>query len=202
MAHRSEQDAYSKHPASLPDPSPLADPGALMATTHEVGGGLRVRLRLARPSDGEGVRAFLESLSPETRHRRFFSAMPVVGERMVRHFTFFDPRQRLIVVAVAMTDGTEHIVGMADVALLGTGVAELAVVVDDGLQHQGVGTLLTEVIASLAMHQGATHLRAELLEHTVPMLRLMERLGRTVRTVSDGTTEVITRLPDAQRRAA
>ena len=81
MTHRSEQVS-------------LADPGALMATTHEVGDSLRVRLRLARPSDGERVRAFLEALSPETRHRRFFSPMPVVGERMVRHFTFFDPRER------------------------------------------------------------------------------------------------------------
>jgi len=180
----------------------LADPGALMATTHEVGDGLRVRLRLARPSDGELVRAFLETLSPETRHRRFFSPMPVVGERMVRHFTFFDPRERLIVMAAAMTQGHEQIAGIADVALLGTGVAEVAVVVDDQLQHQGLGKLLTEVIASLAVHQGATHLRAQLLEHNAPMLRLMERLGRTVRTVADGNTEVTTRLTAAQRRAA
>jgi len=173
-----------------------------MGTTHEVDDSMRVRLRLARPSDGERVRAFLETLSPETRHRRFFSAMPTVGERMVRHFTYFDPRERLIVVAAAMTDGTEQIVGLADVALLETGVAELAVVVDDQLQHQGVGKLLTEVIASLAMHQGATHLRAQLLEHNAPMLALMERLGRTERTARDGVIEVITKLPEAQRRAA
>ncbi len=173
-----------------------------MATTYQVDGDLRVRLRLARPSDGGGVRAFLEGLSPETRHRRFFSAMPTVPERMVRHFTFFDPRERLIVVAAAMTEGSERIVGMADVALQETGVAELAVVVDDHLQHQGVGKLLTEVIASLALHQGATHLRAELLEHNLPMLALMQRLGRTVRTVEDGTTEVLTRLQAAQRRQA
>lgn len=173
-----------------------------MATTHEVDGGLRVRLRLARPSDGERVRTFLESLSAETRHRRFFPAMPQVTERLVRHFTFYDPRERLIVVAAAMAEGSERIVGMADVALAETGVAELAVVVDDGLQGQGVGKLLTEVIASLAMHQGATHLRAQLLEHNAPMLALMERLGRTVRTVSDGTIEVVTRLSSAQRRAA
>jgi acetyltransferase len=180
----------------------LADPGTLLATTHEVEDGLRVRLRLARPSDAARVRDFLESLSPETRRRRFFTAMPEVPDTIVRHFTFYDPRERLIVVAMAMTDHHEVLVGIADVALQETGVAELAVVVGDDTQSLGVGTLLTEVIASLALRQGATHLRAELLEHNEPMLRLMQRLGRTVRTVEGGTSQVMTRLPAGQRRAA
>jgi acetyltransferase len=173
-----------------------------MATTHAVGDGLRVRLRLARPSDGERVRGFLEGLSPETLHRRFFTALPAIPEHLVRHFTFYDPRERLIVVAATMAEHGELIVGLADVALEETGVAELAVVVDDGRQHQGVGKLLTEVTASLAARQGATHLRAELLEYNAPMLALMERLGRTVRTVEDGTSRVLTRLAADQRRAA
>jgi acetyltransferase len=180
----------------------LADPGTLLATTHEVDDGVRVRLRLARPSDANRVRDFLESLSPETRRRRFFTAMPEVSDTVVRHFTFYDPRERLIVVAMAMTDHHEVMVGLADVALQETGVAELAVVVGDDSQSLGVGKLLTEVIASLALRQGATHLRAELLEHNEPMLRLMQRLGRTVRTVEDGTSRVLTRLPAGQRRAA
>jgi acetyltransferase len=180
----------------------LADPGTLLATTHEVEDGVRVRLRLARPSDATRVRDFLEGLSPETRRRRFFTAMPGVSDTIVRHFTFYDPRQRLIVVAMAMADHHEELVGIADVALQETGVAELAVVVDDDAQSMGVGKLLTEVIASLALRQGATHLRAELLEHNEPMLRLMQRLGRTVRTVEDGTSQVLTRLPAGQRRAA
>jgi acetyltransferase len=180
----------------------LADPGTLLATTHEVDDGARVRLRLARPSDATRVRDFLENLSPETRRRRFFTAMPEVSDTIVRHFTFYDPRQRLIVVAMTMNEHHEVMVGLADVALQETGVAELAVVVDDDSQSLGVGKLLTEVIASLALRQGATHLRAELLEHNEPMLRLMQRLGRTVRTVEDGTSRVLTRLPAGQRRAA
>jgi RimJ/RimL family protein N-acetyltransferase len=187
---------------SEPEQVFLADPGTLMATTHQVGDGLRVRLRLSRPSDTPRVRAFLEGLSPETRHLRFFTAMPTVPEHVVRHFTFYNPRERLIVVAAAMIDGHEQILGLADVVLLDTGVAELAVVVDDELQQRGVGKLLTEVIASLAVRQGATHLYAELLDHNVPMRRLMERLGRTVHTVQDGTSQLYTRLAAPQRRAA
>jgi RimJ/RimL family protein N-acetyltransferase len=179
----------------------LTDPGTLMATTHRVGG-LTVRLRLARPSDAPRVRAFLEGLSPETRHRRFLAAMPQVPEALVRHFTFFNPRRRMVVAATALVGANEQLLGLADVALLDTGVAEVAVVVGDDNQGQGVGKLLTEVIASLAMQQGATHLRAELLEHNAAMLALMARLGRTVRTVEEGVTVVHTRLAASRRRRA
>ena len=188
----------------IPTTERLADPGTLLATTHPVAGGLRVRLRLARPSDGRRVRAFLEGLSPETRERRFLHAMPIVPESVVRRFTFYDPRQRLVVVATAMLggDSLEEIVGLADLAHLGTGLAELAVVVDNDQQDRGVGKLLTEVIASLAMQQGATRLKAELLGQNTAMLRLMQRLGRTMSTVEDGVSVVYATLPASRRRAA
>jgi GNAT superfamily N-acetyltransferase len=181
---------------------PLTDPGALLATTHEAGEDLRVRLRLTRPSDAERVRSFLEGLSPETRQLRFMAAMPHVSEGVVRHFTFFDPRERLVVAATAPLGGAEEIVGVADVALLATGLSELGVVVDDHRRARGIGTLLTEAIASLAMQQGATHLKAQLLTENTPMLRLMERLGPTVRTVEQGSTVLYTRLPAGRRQAA
>ena len=187
----------------------LADPGTLLATLHEAGGGLRVRLRLGRPSDALRMRAFLESLSLETRQRRFGHAMPVIPDHVVRHFTFFNPRERLVVVAMGIYEGREEIaggreevVGVADVAGLGTGLAELAVVVDDDQQGRGVGKLLTEVIASLAIQQGAAGLKSELLERNAPMLALLERLGPTVSTVEDGVSVAYTTLAAMRRRAA
>ncbi len=136
------------HPKTL---RRLADPGALLATTHRTEGGLLVRPRLTRPSDTPRVRAFL---------------------------------------------------GLADLAHLDTGLAELGVVVDDAHRHAGVGKLLTEVIASLAIHHGAMHLRAELLEGNRAMLALMRRLGPTTSSM-DGTVMVLhTRLPGVARRRA
>jgi acetyltransferase len=178
-----------------------ADPGTLLATTHEIDGGSRVRLRLCRPSDAGRVQRFLEGLSPETRHRRFLAATPAVGPHLIRHFTFYDPRERLVLAAACPLDGTEVIVGLADVALLANGLAELGVVVDDDLQGRGVGKLLTEAVAALARQQGATHLKAELLGDNTPMLRLMERLGPTVSSVEDGNTVAYTALSAAAKAA-
>ncbi len=180
----------------------LADPGALLATTHRVGGGTPVRLRLTRPSDAPRVEAFLSHLSPETRRRRFFVPVPDVGDHVVRHFTFYDPRERLVVAATVPQAGGEELVGLADVVLLETGLAELAVVVGDEHQALGVGTLLAEAIASLSAQQGATHVKAEVLGENQAMTRVMERLGTTVRSVEDGVSVVYTRLPAQARRAA
>ncbi len=167
------------------------DPGALLATTHEVGDGLRVRLRLGRPSDARQISAFLDGLSAGTRQ--------AVGD--VRDFTFYNPRERLVLVATRPVDGADAIVGLADCALISTGLAQLLVVVDDDAQGRGVGKLLTGAIAALARRQGATHLKAELTGDGPAMLRLMERLGRTVRTVENEVPTAYTALPAAVRAA-
>lgn len=169
----------------------MVDPGALLATTHQAADGLRVRLRLCRPSDARRLTTFLDGLSPRTRGP--------VGE--VSDFTFYDPRERLVVAAAHPVDGTEAIVGLADCSLHATGLAQLVVVVADDAQGRGVGTLLTEVAAGLARRQGATHLKAELTGDGEVMLRLMERLGPTVRSEEDGVAVAYTTLPATTRAA-
>ena len=189
-------------PHASPTPVSLADPGALLSGTHAIGGGERVRLRLTRPSDAGLVLEFLERLSPETRTRRFLSPMSHVADAMIRHFTFYDPRDRVTMAATLPRDGVECIVGLADAAFLGTGLAEIGIVVDDSYQGQGLGKLLSEAVASYAIKRGATHLKAQMLDGNAPMLRLFERLGRTVRTVEDGTSTAYVRLRPAGRRSA
>jgi RimJ/RimL family protein N-acetyltransferase len=180
----------------------LADPGSLLATTHELAGGARVRLRLARPSDAGLVREFLEDLSPSTRERRFLVPVPTVPESTVRYFTYFDPRERMTMAAMLPTERGERIVGLADCAFVGTGLAEIGIVVGDEHQGEGLGSLLSEAVASLAIKRGATHLKAQMLHGNTPMLRLFERLGRTVRSVEDGTSTAYVRLRADGRRGA
>ena len=189
----------------MPDHSPqprLADPGAMLSGGHTLDDGARVRLRLTRPSDAVLVRAFLEGLTAETRQRRFLVPMPQVSESIVRHFTFYDPRERITFAATVPGEVGEQIVGLADAAFVGTGLAEIGVVVADEHQHQGLGKLLSEAVASIAIKRGATHLKAQMLSGNVPMQRLFERLGRTVRSVEDGTSTAYVRLRADRRRDA
>jgi acetyltransferase len=172
----------------------------MLSTTHELEDGSRVRLRLARPTDARLVRSFLERLSPETRTRRFLTPTPAVSEATVRHFTFYEPRERLILAATMPFEGSERIVGLADAAFLATGLAEIGLVVGDEAQGQGLGKLLSEAVASVALQHGAVRLKAEMLDGNRPMLRLLERLGRTVRTVEDGRAVAYTRLEHGAAR--
>ena len=71
----------------------------MLATTHELADGSRVRLRLTRPNDLPRIAAFLN------------------GERRPRQFAFYDPRERLAIAATRPGDGGEEIVGLAEVEL-------------------------------------------------------------------------------------
>ena len=174
----------------------------MLSATHELEDGSRVRLRLTRPTDLPRIEAFLEGLSAETRARRFLVPTPTLPASVIRHFAFYDPRERLTIAATRPGDGGEEIVGLADVALLATGLAEIGVVVGDGHQAIGVGKQLSEAVATLAIQRGATHLKAEMRDDNEAMLQLLRRLGRTVRTLEDGGTVAYTRLPATRRRYA
>ncbi|HYH57761.1 MAG TPA: GNAT family N-acetyltransferase [Thermoleophilaceae bacterium] len=181
----------------------LADSGTLLATTHRLDGGASVRLRLTRPSDRRGVREFLERLAPETRQRRFLSPMPRVPEAVIDHFTFYDPRQRLVIAATTPGEnGREEVIGLGDVSLDATTVAELGLVVEEEHQSRGIGSLLAEAIASLALSRGATHLKAEMLDSSPVVMRLLASIGPTMRTTEDGHAVVYAKLPARARWAA
>lgn len=179
----------------------LADSGTLLATTHRIAG-LDVRLRLTRPNDRRCVREFLERLAPETRQRRFLTPMPRVPRHAVDHFTFYDPRRRLVIAATTARGGSEEVVGLADVSFAQTGVAELGLVVEDQHQSRGIGKLLTEALASLAVARGASHLKVEMLDSSPAVLKLLGGIGRTVRTVEDGRSVAYAKLPARSRWAA
>jgi RimJ/RimL family protein N-acetyltransferase len=188
-------------PIEMPDR--YADPGALLAAAHQLDGGDPVRLRLTRPSDAQRVREFLERLSPESRRLRFLVPMPTIRQGIVRHFTFYDPRERLVLAATLPVAGSERIAGLADIVLLETGLAEIGVVVADDQCGRGLGKLLAEAVATIALRNGATHLKAEMVDRNERMLAIMRRLGSTVTTSEQGNSVAYTKLnPQALRQAA
>jgi hypothetical protein len=112
----------------------LTDPGAMLASTHELDDGSRVRLRLTRPTDLVRIEEFLDGV--ETHARRL---------------AFYDPRERLAIGATTPGNGGEEIVGIAEVALLEDGPAELGIFVREDFEGRGLAELLSGAAASVSL---------------------------------------------------
>jgi hypothetical protein len=106
----------------------------MLAATHEVGDGARVRLRLARPSDLARIEAVVDS------------------DERARELAFYDPRARLTVAATRPGPDGESIVGLAAVEL---GDEETEVVVADDEHGTGLDGLLAQAAVALATQRNA-----------------------------------------------
>ncbi len=109
----------------MPDP---LDTGALLSRTYALRSGPRVRLRLARRADADGVRALL--------HQRGIDATDLDVERLV----LYDPGERVVICATAPLDGRETVVGVGAIDLA-DGVEPETIVVDERLTD-GLAELL------------------------------------------------------------
>lgn len=101
----------------------------LSATTHELPGGLRVRLRLARPRDLRRIQALLRACGhPEQP-----------ADRLVH----LDPRQRVVICATALTDEGVRLLGVT-AKDVGARRAEFVCVDEDA--DEAVGHLLRRAV--------------------------------------------------------
>ena len=122
--------------------------------------GTRVRIRLLTPADRDALARGFERLSPESRYRRFFSAMPRLPDSLLTYLTTTDNVDHLAVVAEVI-DGSGSAgegIGVARFVRLehASDTAEAAVAVVDDMQGRGVGTMLLGVLARAARERGIT----------------------------------------------
>jgi GNAT superfamily N-acetyltransferase len=111
---------------------------------------------------------------------RYFSPHPRLSDDDVRRFTCVDGTDRLAVVALDEL----RLAGVARADRLGTtDRAEVAVIVADDLQHQGVGTALLERLVHDASEVGIRGFEADTLISNQRMLDVFRDLGFPMRTV-------------------
>ena len=139
----------------------------------ETGRGGRPGLARLEPTDGPELRRFFFRLSPETLYRRFHSPITRPEQAHPKFLLDIDHRDREAVVAVV--DG--EIVGVARyVRPAGSCAAEVAVVVADGWQRQGIATRLMTALAGIALDNGVERFTLNMQADNTPVLRLVGRL--------------------------
>jgi acetyltransferase len=152
--------------------------------------GARLVVRPIRRSDAAALVALHERLSADTIYRRYFSARPHLSPVLVDRFTRIDEDWRFALVAVREPGA---LVAVARYEGQPSGhSAELAVVVDDALQHKGVGRALLERLVDVACQRGLQELVADVLWVNSPMLRLLDGLDLPTRVVKDSYSQTVT----------
>lgn len=118
--------------------SPAHDPGALLARYYSLPTGTRVRLRLVRPRDRDGIRDL------------FAAQAGAVDELELARLVAFDVPRRVALVATALIDATEKVVGAGAIELGERGPFRPTPVLVDPALAAGLRPLLTGALVGHA----------------------------------------------------
>src|SRR5712691_3263029 len=159
--------------------------------------GATLRIRPIRPDDEAGLRALFDRLSPTTVFQRFFRVYAQLPDDWFEHFARVDYERRLALVAEVDSPDGPRLLGVARYEPTDTdGVAEVALVVEDSWQGQGLGRRLLEAILDAAATRGIHRFRADALSDNRRILRL---LAETVSIESSSTEQGVTELTFVRR---
>jgi acetyltransferase len=167
--------------------------------------GVEVLIRPIRPDDKALLAAGMEHLSERSAYQRFLVPKRTLTDAELRYLTEIDFRDHVALVAVRPEE-PDVMVGVARWIRLADPpeVAEIAFVVADDLQRQGLGTLLAEALADAARERGVRRFVATMLPHNLAAHRVFARVAQDRELEADGTMHELRGdvTPPARRRAA
>ncbi len=153
--------------------------------------GTLVTLRPIRPEDEPLMVKFHETLSDRTVYSRYFGSLSlhrrVAHERLLQICDCDYDREMVLVVEYHdAKSGQPNILGVGRLNKLeGDKEAEVAVLISDRYQGQGLGTALLERLLQFARDQKLSRLVAEMLHDNLAMQTLMKRLGFRLNRLDD-----------------
>ena len=139
--------------------------------------GRSIAIRALRPDDGPGMLAAVGRTSTQSLRRRFFVPKKGFSEREMAFFLDIDFENHVALVAEIVEDGHPVIIGGGRYIVIRPGQAEIAFVVVDAYQAQGLGTILMRHLGALARDAGLKELIAEVLPENTAMLKVFRKFG-------------------------
>jgi GNAT superfamily N-acetyltransferase len=154
--------------------------------------GRRFEIRALRPQDQTDLRAAVDRTSAQSLYRRFFGAKRSFTDREVAFFVNVDFAKHVALVAVVVERGRAAIVAGGRYIVQRPGAAEIAFVVIDDYQGQGIGAALLRHLAILGRDAGLKEFAAEVLPENIPMLKTFEKSGLKMSTKREAGTVHVT----------
>ena len=189
------------HPPELADaslPPPAIRPYPIQyVTPWTTKSGMELLIRPIRPEDEPLMIRFHEQLSERTVYLRFFSAIKLsqrtAHERLTRIcFVDYDREMVLVAVRPATADGEPEILAVGRLSKeAASASAEMAALVRDDIQHQGIGSELYRRLLQFARDDGLASVHSVMLRENREMRAVCERLGFTIKTSADFMDDTI-----------
>jgi GNAT superfamily N-acetyltransferase len=157
-------------------------------------------IRAIHPDDKDRLHEHFLSLGRESVYNRFFGPKVDLTAAELRQLTELDFDRHVGLFAVRRREGREEVLGVARyVVIEGTSPrrAEMAVAVSDASQGLGVGTVLLDHLARIAVSRGVRAFEADVLGDNNRMLRMIRRSGLPLDlTRSGGVLHISLRVPE------
>jgi len=173
-------DRYA-HMAIYPYPTHLVSQWQLVDGTDIV-------IRPIRPEDADLVKRFVHDLSDESKYFRFMNSVQELTEEMLARLTQIDYSREMALVAVTQDQSPETELGVARYAINPDGLScEFALVVANNIAGKGLGQRLMIALMEAARSKGLEVIEGEVLSHNHNMLKLMNRIGFSIKPHAEDT---------------
>jgi RimJ/RimL family protein N-acetyltransferase len=154
----------------------MADAADYSALEH-LRDGRPVEIRALRRDDRADLLAAMGRTSMQSLQRRFFVPKKGISEQEIAFFLNIDFESHVALVAQIDEAGRPVIVGGSRYVVFKPGRAEVAFLVIDVYQGQGIGAILMRHLAILAHDAGLKELSAEVLPENTAMLKMLKKFG-------------------------
>jgi RimJ/RimL family protein N-acetyltransferase len=171
-------------------------PEAINYTVREIlRDGSHVEIRALRRDDEAAMLAAIENTSAQSLQRRFFAMKRHFSEKERAFFMDVDFKTHVAIVALAEEAGRKVIAGGGRYIVFEPGRAEMAFVVVDAWQGNGVGSILMRHLTKFANDAGLQELTAEVLPENAAMRKIFQKFGFTPAPHRDpGTIHLVLKL--------
>jgi RimJ/RimL family protein N-acetyltransferase len=165
---------------------------ATYSAREQLRDGRPLEIRALRPDDETEMLAAVDRTEPESLRRRFFVTKRGFSEKEKAFFMHIDFVNHVALVAEIDQGGRRAIIGGGRYIVTAPGEAEVAFVVVDAFQGQGVGALLTRHLVGLARSAGLKQLAADVLPENMAMRKVLDKFGfRTTRSIDPQVVHLV-----------
>ncbi len=156
-----------------------------LSTVCTLKDGLKVSFRAIKPSDEEEMRRLFYRFSDNAVYYRYFSHVKSMPHKEMQNYVNIDYQKTLSIIGTISERGGEKIIAEGRYVRLSDrpSYAEVAFIVDENYQGNGIASHLLKIIANAALEQGIEGFTADVLYDNKAMLKVFEKTAYPMNAV-------------------